>query len=175
MSISTAQVRPGTYTGTTASMPADSEARDHTGDVASESLSRRFPVEAARCATYPTDMEWVPDRERRVVPDLMVALCRRCPGREACLRWALAEDPDGYWAGTTRTDRKQMRDLQQVDVRTADQLQARARQELSAGRLHPQGDGSYWWYRRRGCRCGECKAANAATRAHERACAHTAA
>lgn len=174
MSIITDRVVPGTYTEITASMQADPEAR-HTRGVASESSSGRFPIEAARCATYPTRMEWVPGRERRIVPELMSALCRRCPSRQACLLWALAEDADGYWAGTTRADRARMRDLEQVDVGTADQLQELARQERAAGMLHPPGEGSYWWYRRRGCRCGECKGANAAARAHERARAHAAA
>lgn len=164
----------GTYTGRTASMQADPEAR-RTRGVASESSPGRFPIEVARCATYPTQMEWVPNRERPVVPELMAALCRRCPGREACLLWALAEDADGYWAGTTSNDRTQMRQLGHLTVHTANQLQQRARKERTSGMLHPAGDGSYWWYRRGGCRCGECKTANATQRAQERARARAAA
>ncbi|GAA4995368.1 hypothetical protein [Actinopolymorpha pittospori] len=79
-----AQYRRTPYTAVTASMQADPEAR-HCGGAASESFIRAFPIEAARCATYPTRMEWVPDRERGIVPDLLTALCRGCPGRQACL------------------------------------------------------------------------------------------
>ena len=170
----TGQVAEKTYTRSTAGMLADPEAR-HFGGAASESSPGRFPIEAARCATYPTQMEWVPDREKQVVPQLMAALCRRCPGRQACLLWALAENADGYWAGTTRADREQMKATDQLSVRTADWLQELARRDAAAGMLHHTGEGSYWWYRRRGCRCGECKGANAAARAQERARAHTAA
>ncbi|MDN5797464.1 MAG: WhiB family transcriptional regulator [Intrasporangium sp.] len=116
-------------------------------------------------------MEWVPDRERTIVPDVMAALCRRCPGRQECLLWALTGDEQGYWAGTTRADRLRMVSLEQTIVETADWLQDLARSEATAGAIHPVGDGSYFWYRRRGCRCTECKQANAAARAHERAVA----
>ena len=156
------------YARDTESMPADPEAR-HSRDVASESFSGAFPIETARCATYPTPMEWVPNREQRVVPDLMTALCRRCPGRQTCLLWALTDDLEGYWAGTTTADRKKMRQLDQPNLQTADWLQQMARRELTVGALHEVGEGSYWWYRRRGCRCGECKTANARQRAQERA------
>lgn len=156
-----------TYTSATASMQADPEAR-HGRDAASESYLRAFPIQDARCATSPTQMEWVPDRERSVVPDLMAALCRRCPGRQTCLLWALAGNEVGYWAGTTTADRAQLRRLGQDSIETAAWLQHLARQEATAGALHPEGEGSYRWYRQ-GCRCGECKSANAAQRAHERA------
>ena len=168
----------------TASMQADTEAHQ-VPDAASASFLQRFPIEDARCATQPTDMEWVPAREQRVVPEAMMALCVRCPGRTNCLKWALAEDLDGYWAATTRADRAQMRYLQQETVEAADDLQAiqarqafeahRAHQGLAdAGRLHDAGEGSLWWYRR-SCRCGECKSANTAARAQERARARAAA
>lgn len=169
MNVTAPQRYTGRYADRTASMQPDPEARHH-GDAASESsLPQAFPIEAARCATFPTHMEWVPDRERRVVPDLMAALCRRCPGRQSCLLWALAGDEQGYWAGTTSNDREVMRQRGQDDVGTADWLQHLARRELTDGALHSPGEGNYFWYRRRGCRCGECKSANAATRAKERA------
>lgn len=169
MTIVLAQSTRSTYTDLTASMQTDPEARRHPGDAASVSSLRAFPIDAARCATYPITMEWVSDRERRVVPDLMAALCRRCPGRQACLLWALAGNEQGYWAGTTSTDRGLLRQMGQDSVEAADWVQDLGRRDLLDGALHPQGDGSYWWYKRRGCRCGECKAANAGTRASERA------
>lgn len=44
-------------------------------------------MEAARRATDPTQMEWVPNREQRIVPGPMTALGNRCTGRQACLLW----------------------------------------------------------------------------------------
>lgn len=159
------------YAVPTASMQVDPEAR-HLGDAASVSSAGSFPLASARCATYPTDLEWVPDRERPVVPDLVAALCRRCPGRQECLLWALAGREQGYWAGTTTADRAQLLERAESTVGAADQAQERARRrvEQSAGRpLHPAGEGSCGWYRNRGCRCTQCRAANSARRADERA------
>lgn len=164
----TAALPPRSILHRTESMPTDPEAHRH-GGRASESSSRPFPIRSARCATDPTSLEWVPDRERHVVPDTMVALCRRCPGRQACLLWALAGPEQGYWAGTTTADRAQMRQLELDSAAAADWLQDLARREFTAGALHAERRGSYWWYRRRGCRCGECKKANASQRSRERA------
>ncbi len=134
------------------------------GDVASVSLSRRFPIEQARCVTHPVDLEWVPDNERPVVPAAQANLCRRCPGRQNCLLWALAGDEPGYWGGTTSADRQQMRALGQSSVEAADWLRRRATRD----QLHAEGEGSPNWYRK-GCPCDECKAANAAQKRAERA------
>ena len=89
MTITTHQRSITTYTELTASMQTDPEARHHGGAASVSSSPQTFPVEAARCATFPTPMEWVPDRERRVVPDMMAALCRRAWAAELLL-WALA-------------------------------------------------------------------------------------
>lgn len=156
------------YTGLTASMQADPEAR-HTGGAASVSSSRAFPIAEARCATHPVALEWVPDREKRVVPQDMIALCRRCPGRSSCLLWALTGREHGYWAGTTTADRERLRELGEDSIETADWVQELRRQEAGGVALHPAGEGSYWWYRKRRCHCAECRAANAAQRARERA------
>ena len=111
----------------------------------------------------------MPDRERTVVPDLMAALCRSCPGRQQCLLWALAGQEHGYWGGTTSSDRAQMRAQGDVDVATAGRLEGKARLEATCGAMHTLGEGSYFWYRRRGCRCAECRQANADARSRERA------
>ncbi|ACZ32399.1 transcription factor WhiB (plasmid) [Xylanimonas cellulosilytica DSM 15894] len=137
-------------------------------DAVAVSLSRRFPIEDARCATHPVDLEWVPDHERAVVPPQLAALCRRCDGRANCLLWALAGDEQGYWAGTTAADRTQLRTLGQETIEAADWLQQRARHNANDGALHREGEGSHRWYRK-GCHCDECKAANAVARASERA------
>lgn len=137
-------------------------------DAVSASLSA-FPLDGARCATYPVPLDWVPDREGAVVPEVMGVLCRRCPAREACLRWAVSGGELGYWAGTTTADRDRMAGLGVCGVEAADRLQEQARADACAGALHCAGEGSYWWYRRRGCRCGECRTANASVRAEERA------
>ena len=74
---------PRTLLGTER-MQVDPEAL-HVGEAASESYLRAFPITSAHCSAYPEDLDWVPDRERPVVPDVMAALCRRCPGRQQCL------------------------------------------------------------------------------------------
>lgn len=157
-----------TYTDTTASMQPDPEAR-HPGDAVSVSFSRRFPIEDARCATHPVETEWVPDHERPVVPADLAALCRRCDGRASCLLWALAGDEAGYWAGTTKADRDTLREFGQDNVQAADWVQDRVRRRTVNEPLHPVGAGSTFNYRRKKCRCEECRAANSAERAKERA------
>ena len=169
MTTITQRIAPAPYASGTASMLVDTEAHPIRDAASESSAARAFPIESARCATYPTPMEWVPDRELSVVPEVMTALCRRCPGRQTCLLWALAGKEQGYWAGTTTADRVQMGQLAQESIETADWLQALARRDHFDGALHAEGDGSYWWYRRRGCRCGECKSGNAVQRATERA------
>jgi hypothetical protein len=138
-------------------------------EVACESSSRRFPIRSAACAAEGTGMEWVPDRERALVPPVMAGLCRGCPGRQQCLLWALAGQEQGYWAATTSADRGWMAAHGQTSVHTADRLQESIRRQAGAGARHREGEGSYFWYRRRGCRCGECQGANTAARARERA------
>jgi hypothetical protein len=153
------------YSDCTASMQPDTEAR-HLGDAASASSLQRFPLEDARCSTHTVPMEWVPARERAVVPTEMAALCRRCPGRQACLLWALAGQESGYWAGTTTADRDAMLAAGDGSLQTADTLQREARSTLGIA-SHPPGEGSFRRYRA-GCRCPECQQANAAQRANER-------
>ncbi|MGV1010109.1 MAG: WhiB family transcriptional regulator [Dermatophilaceae bacterium] len=99
----------------------------------------------------------------------MAQLCRGCPGRQQCLQWALAGQEQGYWAGTTTDDRRWMDTHGQTDVQIADRLQESVHRQVTMGALHREGKGSYYWYRRRGCRCGECQWANSAARAEERA------
>jgi hypothetical protein len=154
----------------TASTQPDPEALHQHGDVASESFLQAFPIEDARCATTPVDADWVPDRERPVVPDEVMAVCRRCDGRAQCLLWALNNHEVGYWAGTTSTDRDRMRDAGRDDVAAADELQdAERAREGDRTPKHAPGEGSFWWYRKGGCRCDECRQAHSAKRAEERA------
>ena len=152
------------YSGLTESMQTDPEAR-HCGDAASEAFVGDFPISRARCADFPTELDWVPDRERAVVPAPMMSLCRRCPGRQTCLSWALGGEEQGYWGGTTTKDRHQLRSLERDDVDTADWLHELAG---AAEARHTAGQGSYRAYRK-GCHCDECRTANAAARAQERA------
>lgn len=114
-----------------------------------------------RCTGYPG--EWVPDREQRAVPGDMLALCRACGGRQACLLVALRGHEVGYWAGTTTKDRAAMTRLGQTSTDTADWLQELANPVPK----HLPGRASTGWYRR-GCRCGGCRAHNAGQRARER-------
>lgn len=167
MRIATITSTESAYTDRTASMQPDPEAR-HSRDAVSVSLSRRFPIEDARCAVQPVEPEWVPDHERDVVPPELAALCRRCPGRSSCLLWALLGEERGYWAGTTSADRHRMRRHGQDTIEAAAQVQGERRRRALEGALHLEGLASLTWYRK-GCRCEGCKMANTAKRAKERA------
>jgi hypothetical protein len=155
------------YHQVTDRMLADPEALP--GGTASVSFLSAFPITDARCSVQEVGLDWVPDRERAVVPDALTALCRSCAGREQCLLWAVAADAEGYWAGSTTADRNKMLTAGGVSVELADHLQGQLRGAAAANALHGAGEGSYLWYRRRGCRCGECREANAVQRAEERA------
>ena len=74
-------------------------------------------------------MEWVPDRERALVPAIMAQLCQGCPGRQQCLLWALAGQEQGYLAATTTSDRRRMATLGHSGVHAADWLQESARRQ----------------------------------------------
>lgn len=50
------------------------------------------------------------EEESRVLPHLRAAYCARCPVFEACYRHALLyPEPSGIWAGTTTTERNELR------------------------------------------------------------------
>src|SRR5690606_6237219 len=114
----------------------------------------------------------VPSVEARVVPDDVIAVCRRCPGRAACLLWALSNDEAGYWAGTTKSERAELRAAGLDDVAAAERVhQARAARWAGGGSepLHGPGEASVPWYRKGGCRCDECRELHRLKRAAERA------
>lgn len=156
------------YARGTASMQTDTEAHRLTGAASASSPATAFPLDQARCATTTEDLEWVPDHERSEVPPQMATLCRRCPGRQNCLLWALAGEESGYWAGTTTADRAVMLARGLDRVVDADRLQSKVIAANRAGAQHAPGEGSYFHYRHRKCRCAECREANAAVRAEER-------
>lgn len=169
------------YTAATARMQPDPEASHPLGGTASVSYRQQFPIDVARCAIVPLeeDLDWTPNREQCVVPDPMLALCRRCPGRASCLAWALTGDGNGdpqvgYWAGTTSRDRAAMVEAGELDVAAAERTQAAARLESTRDALHAQGEGGLRWARK-GCHCIECRRAGAAKRARSRARAAAAA
>lgn len=150
----------------TASMLADTEALHH-GEAASESSATQFPITSARCSLWPTQAEWVPDREQQHVPPELASMCQGCPGRPQCLSWALAGREEGYWAGTTTRQRAAV--LEQGGRAPTRLLADVDDHDPHAGALHVPGQASAYWYSRRGCRCTGCKRANADQRATERA------
>jgi hypothetical protein len=149
--------------------------------VVPEALHRRGVASGSRSGA-PTacagraDLDWVPDREATIVPRLQRRLCRACPTRSSCLSRALETRSVGYWAGTTTADRKALTgdagpSLTELDARQ-DQLArslSAAAASVRAQALHATGEGDLGWYRRRGCRCPECRTANTSHRAAERA------
>lgn len=157
------------YADPTTSMQVVPEAL-HRGGVASGARSG-----ASSACSGRVDLDWVPDQEAPVVPRLQRRLCRSCPLRSTCLTLALQTGSVGYWAGTTTADRRALAgrdDLRLVDLdarqdELARTLAAAAATERAQA-LHPAGAGHVRWYRR-GCRCSECRSANTALRAAERA------
>lgn len=161
------------------------------GPAASPSGGVVESISAPACASR-SDIDWVPEREAEVVPDEAYALCISCPFRQGCLERALASGSDGYWAGTTLSQREAMvaaetsasetpaddapveapvavedllagADVHRAEV-LAERKAALAREQAEA--LHAPGQGSLRWYRR-GCHCGECRGANATRRARQ--------
>lgn len=160
------------YDATTANMQVDPAATP--SGAAVESFHGSTPRFSASCID--TAFNWVPDREAALVPTEQAALCRGCPGRADCLLWAALSDSEGYWAGTTTRDRLALQQDGNLSVAAADRrrdevlAEQRRKVELdAAAALHEPGEGSLWWYRRQQCRCMECRQANAANRARERA------
>lgn len=152
------------YADVTEDMPADTAAHTDDGGAA---VVLPGPTTAA-CAQSGLLLNWVPDREQPLVPERMAGLCHSCPGRTRCLSWALEAGVQGYWAGTTTAQREQLRQAAESDVHAADRLAATAREAELGVALHPAGQGSWWWYRNRRCRCLECRQCNAARRSAER-------
>lgn len=54
--------------------------------------------------------------ENRDVRSFIVSLCGSCEFKQACLKYALEHDVDGYWAGTNVRDRQLMR--REIRVKT---------------------------------------------------------
>lgn len=40
----------------------------------------------------------------------VVRSCKTCPVREQCLQWALENNEEGYWAGTSTVQRQKMKE-----------------------------------------------------------------
>ena len=164
------------------------------GPAASPSGGVVESISAPACASR-SDIDWVPEREAEVVPDEAYALCVSCPFRQGCLERALASGSDGYWAGTTMSQRGAMVAAAETpaddapaddapieppvavaaedllggaDTRRAEVLAEReaALARERAEALHSAGEGSLRWYRR-GCHCSECRGANAQRRARQ--------
>lgn len=169
------------YPECTESTPSDSEATPQLRG-SSEFFFASGDLVPFACARVDAPLgEWVPDSEDAVVPSLLSQTCLSCPGRLQCLLWAVASGSQGYWAGTTTTDRETMVRDGVVSVEVGQELQAQARRQamllVAADRnqaLHPPGEGNLTWYRSHGCKCSECRSANATKRADERAKARAA-
>ncbi len=99
------------------------------------------PLFSAPACAGDTTFDWTPTPEPTFLPAPQRALCMGCPDRQRCLEWAIANDAHGIWGGTTRHQRQHTPDP-----------------ELEQP-IH-DGPGSTSLYRR-GCRCTQCRAAQA--------------
>lgn len=65
-----------------------------------------WTIEAA-CNGADSDLFYCSDKQYDRA--YLTALCNRCPVRHPCFHHAVTHDEHGWWAGTTRRDRKEMR------------------------------------------------------------------
>ena len=72
-----------------------------------------YPVFTDQPSCAETDPEmWFPidDKSKRYLePQLLKEICSRCNVKAECLDYALKHAVDGYWAGTTGTERQKIR------------------------------------------------------------------
>ena len=108
--------------------------------VALEGFPSSAPLFVGAACAGDTGFDWIPSAETDTVPAGMAKLCRSCPAQGECLAWALSWDAEGYWGGTTTAQRP-----------------GRGRSDQAP---EHDGPGSSTLYRR-GCRCRECKDAQA--------------
>lgn len=110
----------------------------------SETLSLfSAPLFSAPACAGDTTFDWTPTPEPPLLPAPQLALCMGCPDRQRCLDWAIDNDAHGIWGGTTRHQRHQLNDPDPEPEPP----------------IH-DGPGSTSLYRR-GCRCTQCRAAQA--------------
>ena len=67
--------------------------------------------EGAKCAGYDANLFVSDNRGHTKLVDIYNAkqVCRGCPIREKCLDYAIRNDMQGVWGGTTESDRDLMR------------------------------------------------------------------
>ena len=166
------------------------------GPAASPSGGVVESISAPACASR-SDIDWVPEREAEVVPDDAYALCVTCPFRKGCLERALASGSDGYWAGTTLSQREAMVAAAETPdddapaddtpieppaavavavedlLAGADTHRAEVLAERKAALARERAEALHSTgegslrWYRRGCHCSECRGANAARRARQ--------
>jgi WhiB family redox-sensing transcriptional regulator len=61
---------------------------------------------------YPSSFNAVRTRDKA----LMREICDSCPSKEPCLMWAIRSEVEGWWAGTTPKDRKQLRRKMRIQL-----------------------------------------------------------
>jgi WhiB family transcriptional regulator, redox-sensing transcriptional regulator len=77
----------------------------------------------APCREHP-EVEWFPERGESMAA--AKAVCRRCPVRDECLSYAVA-DPTivGVWGGTSGRERRRMRERRAAPERGPERLHVR--------------------------------------------------
>jgi WhiB family redox-sensing transcriptional regulator len=54
---------------------------------------------------FPSSFNALRTKDKQLLKDM----CASCPSQEPCLMWAIRSESEGWWAGTTPTDRKYLR------------------------------------------------------------------
>jgi len=66
-------------------------------------------TERANCRDWPTPDDWFPVERSVKAPPEMVAVCSACPVATECFRFAMENQMEGIWGGTTSAQRQYRR------------------------------------------------------------------
>lgn len=71
--------------------------------------SPAWQSEGSCAQTGPDDRLWFPEGKGKHMTRIVRKVCGACPVNDLCLEWALANDVEGMWAGTTTNERRTIR------------------------------------------------------------------
>ena len=81
-------------------------------------LNLRWQAQSA-CQGMDTEQFYLKaDEYPEVIKNLKIMCMNKCPVRAECLNHALLYETDGYWAGTTESHRRRIRQQEGIEKRT---------------------------------------------------------